>query len=67
MVVGMAGRLITESPKMMPEKAIDVSKNPARSIGRGVRGSGGGRKRVARTIPNMPIGTLIQKIQCQLR
>jgi hypothetical protein len=63
----MAGRLITERPKMMPAKAIEVRKKPKRSIGRGVRGSALGRNLVAARMPMMPMGTLIQKIQCQLR
>jgi len=52
---------------MKPEKAIEVRTNPMRSMGRGVRGSALGRKRVASATPRMPIGMLIQKIQCQLR
>src|SRR5688500_4165119 len=63
----MAGRLITERPKIMPAKAIEVRRKPNRSIGRGVRGSALGRNQLAARMPMMPIGTLIQKIQCQLR
>ncbi len=35
--IGIAGRLMTDSPKMMPEKAMAASMKPEKSMGRGVR------------------------------
>src|SRR4051794_2642319 len=64
---GSAGRLTTDSPNTTPEAAIADGRKPAQSIGRAPAGSMSGSTRVASQIPINPIGTLIKKIQCQVK
>lgn len=54
-------------PKTSPVKAMLESRKPGRSTGRRAAASKLGRKRVTSASPARPIGTLIQKTQCQLR
>ena len=64
---GSAGRLTTDRPNTTPEAAIAESRKPAVSIGRAPAGAMSGSTRVASQMPASPIGTLIRKIQCQVK
>ena len=64
---GSAGRLTTDRPKTTPAAASEVSTKPVKSSFGGAVASISGRKIVASQTPMMPTGTLIRKIQCQLK
>ncbi len=54
-------------PKTKPLKATLDRRNPIRSTGLGTCTPPSGRNRVTSPSPMIPIGTLIQNTQCQLR
>ncbi|OWK25434.1 hypothetical protein AJ87_10365 [Rhizobium yanglingense] len=64
---GSAGRLTTERPNTTPAAESEVSMKPVKSSFGGMVASTSGRKIVASQTPMMPTGTLIRKIQCQLK
>ena len=64
---GRHGRLTTDRPNTTPDAASPLSTKPMKSSGGVSVGSVSGRKRVASQMPIRPIGTLIRKIQCQVK
>jgi len=67
MIGGRAGRLTTDRPKTTPAAARLVRMKPLKSSFGGAVASISGRKIVASHTPMTPTGTLIRKIQCQLK
>ena len=67
MTGGSAGMLTSERPKTTPDAAKADKRKPATSIGRAPSGAISGSTRPATQMPASPIGTLIRKIQCQLK